>query len=215
MILSERDRSVYAAVREAARDGRRATVTKVSMETGVPRSSVAQVAKKLGYAGWTDMVMRLMQYFADAEQRGYIPNSVDVVVSALRKCRGGVVLVDAIGDAEICIDYVVLRLCELGFRAMPFGYGIVDEQMRSVSSGILVVINESGMSLLPACAKAASAGMRIAAITASHDTPISKISQVNVVIKNSKSLPENYQPNYFTAGVLAFMERVFSSLGRS
>lgn len=138
---------------------------------------------------------------------------MQLVASVLEGNGQRPVLVDAVGDAEIFIQYGLLRLCEAGFRAMPYGPGVVDAQVEN-GVGILIAVNESGMSLLPACLKAANSGYDIISITASHDAPILKLARVNVVIKNNKSTPRAYESNYFTAGVFAFMEHVFKRVSR-
>ncbi len=189
------------------------------------RSSVAHVAVKLGYKGWVDLTTQLVTYFKSFEHEDVVSESVEVVASILRSNRELPVLVDAIGDAEILIDYALFRLGEAGFIAMPYGGGLVDAvasraeslprrtegESESRAVGTLIVANESGMSLLPSCVKATSSGMDVVAITASHDTPISKVAKVNVVIKNNKSTPEAYEPNYFTAGALVFFEHVLAA----
>lgn len=264
-MLSEVERRVYAEVRAAARRGERATIAAVAGRTGIPRSSVARVAVTLGYRGWVDMTSQLVRYHTSLERHDAVAESVDVVAAVLQRARRRTILLDAIGDSEICLDYLLFRLCELGYCAMPYSPGVVEatvggsgrgedasgtaddagreapgkagcgEGMREVADGagrvaaaremtagaapsgcaqlrsVLLVINESGMSMVPACVKAAAAGMEIVAITASHDTPVSKLAQVNVVIKNNKSTPDAYEPNYFTAGVLVFMERVLAA----
>lgn len=263
-MLSEVERRVYAEVRAAARRGERATIAAVAGRTGIPRSSVARAAVTLGYRGWVDMTSQLVRYHASLERHDAVAESVDVVAAVLQRARRRTILLDAIGDSEICLDYLLFRLCELGYCAMPYSPGVVEATAggagrgkdasgaadaagreasgkagcgecarevvggaghvvaREVAAGaapsggaqsrsVLLVINESGMSMVPACVKAAAAGMEIVAITASHDTPVSKLAQVNVVIKNNKSTPDAYEPNYFTAGVLVFMERVLAA----
>lgn len=229
MMLQDNEKMVYAAVRRFAKQGERPTIAAIARETGIPRSSVARVADTLGYHGWVDFTTQLARYFSSFQQEDTLSDSVQLVASVLMANRGRPILLDAIGDAEIFTQIGLLRMCEAGFRAMPYGPGVVEafagrvEHMpddsleagdSSNAAGVLIVVNESGMSLLPTCLKAASAGFDIIAITASHDTPVSKLAKVNVVIKNNKSTPDAYEPNYFTAGVLAFMERVFSGFMR-
>ncbi len=213
-MLLDNERLVYAAVRRFAQRGERPTIAAISEETGVPRSSVAHVAETMGYRGWVDFTTQLVRYFASFQQEDTLGDSVKLVASVLEACSERPVLVDAIGDAEIFAQVGVLRLCEAGFNAMPYGPGVVEARASRSQAGALIVVNESGMSLLPTCLKAAGAGFDIIAITASHDTPVSKLAKVNVVIKNNKSTPDAYEPNYFTAGVFAFMERVFDRVAR-
>lgn len=214
MGLTENDRAVYTYVRDRAREGVRATVDATARATGVPRSSVAHVAKRLGYQGWADFTTRMVRYYARDDRDDAVERSVSLVETVLRRNRDEIVLVDAVGDAEICMMYVVLRLGELGLHAMPYGRGVADA-MASPRGGVLIVLNESGMALLPSCLHAAELGFEIVAITASHDTPISKLANVNVVIKNNKSNMDDYEPNYFTAGALAYLERVMAAYKRT
>lgn len=221
MSLNDQEKRVYALVRSAAQRGKRMTIGAVAEELGMARSSVAHVAVKLGYKGWVDLTTQLVTYFKSFEHEDVVSESVEVVASILRTNRELPVLVDAIGDAEVLIDYALFRLAEAGFIAMPYGSGVVDAVAASAGNvecngetmpiGTLIVVNESGMSLLPSCVKATSFGMDVVAITASHDTPVSKVAKVNVVIKNNKSTPEAYEPNYFTAGALVFFEHVLAA----
>lgn len=211
MNLSDNDRRVYAYVRERARTGERATISEAAQATGIPRSSVARVAAHFGYDGWTDFTSQLVRYHWASEPRGTLAQSVSMVNTMLRRHADDFVLVDAVGDAEICIDYMLLRLGELGFRAMPYGNGVVNTIAATGEQGMLLVLNESGMALLPSCLHAVDNGFEVIAITASHDTPVSKVANLNVVIKNNKSSVADYRPNYFTAGALSFLEHVMAS----
>lgn len=213
--LSGNDRVVYQLVREAARRGKRPTVSEIAHAAGMARSSVAHVARRLGYQGWVDFTSQLVRYFAKVGSLDIVNDSIQIVASELIAAQSCAILVDAIGDAEICVDQLIIRFCERGFRAAPYSPRVVDALINEGSNpGVLVVINESGMALLPSCLVAAKKGYKIIAVTGSHDTPISKLANINVVIKSNKSVIERYVPNYFTAGVFVFWERVLAFLGR-
>ena len=201
---------VYEYVRSRARLGKRPTVRETAEATGVARSTVARAAVSLGYASWSDFTEQLRHYHGSGESVGALAESVEMVVSVLKRHAGETVLIDSVGDVEICLEYMLIRLGELGISAMPYGRGVAD----AMGDGVLLVLNESGMALFPSCVHAAELGYEIIAITASHDTPISKLAGVNVVIKNNKSSNADYKPNYFTAGVLAYLERVLAEYAR-
>lgn len=213
MTLTENDARVYAHVRDMAKEGRRATIDGVSRSLGIARSSVARVAQHFGYRGWTDFVTQLVQYHQPDDRAGAVSDTVDVVAEALERGRSGLVLIDAVGDAEICVLYLILRLAELGFATAPYSRGMLDAPT-AAQGGVLLVFNESGMTLLPSCLNAAAYGFEVVAITASHDTPVSKVADVNVVIKNRKSTAAAYEPNYFTAGALVLLERAMARCAR-
>jgi len=213
MQLSERDREVYSAVRDAAKEGRRATLDEVAGLTGHARSTVAQVAKRLGYDGWADLTTKLLSHYRELPSSG---DAISECVSSVASMIGGpskkLLLVDAVGDAEICVEYVVSRFGARGFHAMPYGFAAAGLADWHQDAGTLIVINESGMALLPSCLQALEMGCKVVSITASHDTPVSKFSSVNVVIKNDKSDLPDYRPNFFTAGVLIFLEKVLAAV---
>ena len=209
MTLTENDTRVYVYVRDLAKRGERATIDEVSHSLGISRSSVARVSKHFGYRGWTDFVTQLVQYHQVDDRVGAVNDSVDVMADALERSRSGLVLIDAVGDAEICVQYLILRLSELGFTAASYSRGMLDVPT-AAQGGLLLVFNESGMTLLPSCLNAAAYGFEVVAITASHDTPVSKVADINMVIKNRKSTPATYEPNYCTAGALALLERAMA-----
>ena len=209
--MRERESRVYEYVRGQARQGRRPTVREVADATGIARSTVARTAVGLGYESWSDFTQQIWRYLGTGEAQGALSESIELVVSVLRRHAGETVLIDSVGDVEICLEYMLLRLGELGIPAMPYGHGVAD----AARSGVLLALNESGMALLPSCIHAAECGFEIVAITASHDTPISKLASVNVVIKNNKLTAVDYRPNYFTAGALAYLERVLSAYERA
>lgn len=209
MPLSENERRVYERTRAHARRGHHATIDEISRETGVARSSVARTAKSLGYHGWQDFVTQLVEYHCPEKQTGSVSRTVGEIAGLLEGNRGRLILIDAVGDAEICVNYMLLRLGELGFNAALYSVGIL-EGTGAETGGVLLVLNESGMTLLPSCLNALAYGFKVVAITASHDTPVSKVADVNVVIKNHKSTLEDYAANLFPAGALALLERVMA-----
>ena len=127
MALTDNEKRAYAMVRAAAKDGNRPTIDEVAKRVGMARSSVAHVAVKLGYHGWVDLTTQLVQYYESLlGKSGLVSESVEVVVSALRRNADKVLLIDAVGDAEICVDYALTRFGEMGLLAMPYGLGVAE-----------------------------------------------------------------------------------------
>lgn len=213
--MRERERKIFEYVRQAAINHRRATVDEVAKYTNIPRSSVAYSAKALGYNSWSDMTEKIFHYFeSHPGGTGALAEYVEAVADMLRRCKNKHILVDAVGDAEISVEYVLTRFSEIGYPAQPYSYAAAKHAQYNNSAGLLLVLNESGMTLLSSCLEALDAGFEVVAITASHDTPISKIAGVNVVIKNNKSDVWDYKPNYFTPAALVFIQKVMAVLER-
>lgn len=211
-MASSLDAKVYAIVRDAAMRGEHLSVSDVQNMTGLARSTVYRVAKRYGYEGWLDFTSSLERYFSKTNQEDAVMQGVTAIADAIIRNRELPILVDAVGDAEMCAAYLQYRLAEQGYMSFFYTLSIAQAWYREGGSGLVVVINESGMSLLPTCLGAAEYDFSTVAITASHDTPVSKVCDVNVVIKNNKSPLDAYEPNLFAAGTLALIERVLYRL---
>lgn len=214
------DEAILQAVRAAAGEHRRATVSEVAQQTGAARSTIHRAARKLGYKSWLDFTSSVVRSLEDLDGQDAVTTTVAAMAEALYRYRNLPILIEAVGDAEICAMFLVHRLAERGFTTLPYSEGVLALGGGVEGAGLLLAINESGMSLLPTCLTAASQGFEVVSITASHDTPVSKVSSMNVVIKNNKSTIAAYEPNYFAAGTLAFLAHVLrrisieESLGR-
>lgn len=206
--MSELDEAILQAVRDAACKHRRATVSEVSLRTGAARSTIHRTARKLGYGSWLDFTNSMVRSLAELVEQDAVTTTVAAMSEVFCRYRNLPILIEAVGDAEICGLFLLHRLAERGFTPLPYSEGILALGGGAEGAGLLLAINESGMSLLPICLTAASQGFEVASITASHDTPVSKVSSMNVVIKNNKSTIAAYEPNYFTAGTLAFLAHV-------
>lgn len=211
-MASNLDAKVYAIVRDAAMRGEHLSVSDVQNMTGLARSTIYRVAKRYGYEGWLDFTSSLERYFSKTNQDDAVMQGVTAIADAIIRNRERPILVDAVGDAEMCAAYLQYRLAEQGYTSFFYTLSIAQAWHREGGSGLVIVINESGMSLLPTCLGAAEYDFATVAITASHDTPVSKVCDVNVVIKNNKSSLDAYEPNLFAAGTLALIERVLYRL---
>ncbi len=214
MTLSAKQRQVYTAVRASVLEGTLPTVDSIALETGISRSTVSRTAVDAGYSDWREMVSALASYYSEKTPVSDVGRSAREVADIIEECGSAPILVDAVGDSEVLTGYIVIRLCENGCNATLYSPGYFDGMKGQLESGLLIVFNESGMSLLPSCLAATGRRYKVLSFTASHDSPVSKVSDINIVIKNKKSVVLHYEPNYFVAGSLALLERVFSLLGR-
>lgn len=205
---------VYAYVRAAVKDHHKPTIDEVAQALAMPRSTVSWCARKLGFSDWHHFIRALLRYFSTPQGASQLDHDVNMVAQALLDQGQSLVLIDAVGDSEIGVEYVLNRFAEAGVHAEPYSLAAVQLAQRTQQCGVLIAINESGMTLLSSCLEALDAGLSVIAITASHDTPISKLASINVVIKNNKSDIEHYKPNYFTPAVLIFLEKVRANLAQ-
>ena len=207
---------VYRLVRDHLKAGERPTISVVAQELGISTSTAHRAAKRYGYAGWSDMVGRLEQYYRRhrvKDQPDETPNGIDLLAEALVRHRGGRVLVQGTGDVEICQKLLIYHLGALEFASMPFTSQIArgcQEQAGSGDSGLALFFNESGLVLWQAVLECNRCGFETVAITASTHTPVARAANLAIAVKSNKSMRGSYEPNLFAAGSLALMERAIA-----
>lgn len=92
---------------------------------------------------------------------------------------------------------------------MPYKSRIID-QTQCTKPGMLIAINESGVVLLEQCLKARKLDYNIVSITSNQNSPLACNSHLTIELKNKKSTFYNYNPNFFTAHVIIFIEILFA-----
>lgn len=208
------DRAVYQAVRDHLRAGERPTIGLIAEELGLSTSAVYRAAKRFGYASWSDMVGQLRQYLKNTRRMVDTSedniNGIDLLAQALMRHRGGCVLLQGVGDAEICRRLLVYRLGALEFNVMPYTPQIARarlEQSGDGNSGLALIFNESGLACWQDALECVQCGFETVAITADAATPVARAANLAIAIKSTKSTPSAYEANYFAAGSLALVER--------
>jgi DNA-binding MurR/RpiR family transcriptional regulator len=214
MAATDQDHAIYRTARGLILRTGTATISQVADTVGASRSTVYRTAKRLGYSSWSDLVNQLRHYLPNPggamDQDAVLDKSVNLVVSALARNRDKTILFCAMGDATICGDYVTFRLGELGFNALKYSYEAARTHSVGDESGVAVIFNESGVSLWTSCITCARYGFETIAITADPNSPVAKAAHLSIAIKDTKTKPSAYEPNYFAAEVIAFMERVLA-----
>ena len=208
------DRAVYQAVRNHLRAGEKPTIGLIAEELGISSSAVYRAAKRYGYASWSDMVGQLGQYLKNnrrvVEHTGDDANGIDLLAQAFMRHRGGRVLLQGTGDADICRRLLVYRLCALEFTAMPYTPHIARAclaQSEDGNAGLALIFNESGLACWQDALECVQCGFETVAVTADANTPVARASNLAIAIKSNKSALSAYEPNYFAAGSLALVER--------
>ena len=208
------DRAVYQAVRNHLRAGEKPTIGLIAEELGISSSAVYRAAKRYGYASWSDMVGQLGQYLKNnrrvVEHTGDDANGIDLLAQAFMRHRGGRVLLQGTGDADICRRLLVYRLGALEFTAMPYTPQIARaclEQSEDGNAGLALIFHESGLACWQDALECVQCGFETVAVTADANTPVARASNLAIAIKSNKSALSAYEPNYFAAGSLALVER--------
>lgn len=213
------ERTIYEAMLHAVKAQEKPTVARIAQRAGVVPSSVIKVAKKLGYPGWSEMYYTLsstytdeitlsfddFDFLSDRDTDDYIKTLCEMLMRYHQDC----IFVSSIGDGEFAGEYLIHKLWERGFIAMPYYRRLLEVEDAQSKTGVVFIINESGIVLLNSCVEAKAKEYNIVSITSNRKSPLASNSHVTIELKNHKSTLQDYAPNFFTARVIVFLELLF------
>lgn len=213
------ERTIYEVMLKAVRAQEKPTVATIAQSAGVVPSSVIKVAKKLGYPGWSEMYYTLsstytdeislsfdnFDFLSDRDTDAYIETLCEMLIRYHDDC----ILVSSVGDGEFAGEYLIHKLWMRGFIAMPYYKRLLEVEDAQSKTGVVFVINESGIVLLNSCVEAKEKDYNIVSITSNRNSPLASNSHVTIELKNHKSSLQEYAPNFFTARVIVFIELLF------
>lgn len=217
--LTENDLITYDFIRDRIKAGKKVTIKLVSENLHISTSAVYRLAKRLGYASWSDFIVRMDHYFREKQPQNEsgsaaseLQASINLMAASLERHIDRPIIIASLGDADVCRDYLIFRLSELGFSAFPFSPELTEAHANPDMPGLALIINETGVALWSACHLCASLGYEVVSITAHQHSPVAKEANLSFAVKDNKSELLEYQPNYFAAGVIAFCERAIAQI---
>ena len=210
---------IYEEILESVKHNEKETVAQIAKKVDVAPSHVIKVAKKLGYSGLNDMWYSLTSIYTDSVsvsldnfnimQDHQLDVHIEILCEMLINYRESKIIVNSIGDSDYVGTYLLDKLWDRGFNAMPYKSKIID-QTQYAKPGMLIAINESGVVLLEQCLKARKLDYNIVSITSNQNSPLACNSHLTIELKNKKSTFYDYNPNFFTAYVIIFIEILFA-----
>ena len=203
MNFTETENRIYEEILKNVKQHKKKTVVQIAEKVDVAPSYVIKVAKKLGYSGLNEMWYSLSGIYTDS-----VSVSLDDF-DLMENYRNERIIVNSIGDSDYVGTYLLDKLWHRGFNAMPYKSQLLD-QARCLKPGMLIAINESGVVLLEQCLKARKHNYNIVSITSNRNSPLACNSHLTIELRNKKSNFYNYNPNFFTAYVLIFIEILFA-----
>lgn len=204
------DQLLYRIVRKEIKNNGSPTVQHIAEEAGVSRSTVYRFAHHLGYKSWQECIRNIAAFCTAPRDKAEI--DYEALASAIKELHGGVVLVDAIGDAEVCREHLIERLGGLGIITLSYDRTTCEQLAHRGIPGLAYVINESGFVLAGTCRTCKKCGYDVVAITADSNSLVARSADLCIIIGNKKSSIQDYEPNYFAAGALIVLERMAAHL---
>ena len=210
------EQNILNAARDVLADGHHASISEVAHAAGCAISSVHYLAKKLGYNGWSQMSHELRHgqtHITRFEHEADI--QLIEICKLLQAYKDKPLLIDAIGDGEVASSYLFYKLTCRGFIPVPFLMSALQSYCTNKRQGIVFVINESGIVLADDCKMAKKAGFSLISFTRALTSPVALASDFPIDIKDNKSsYRTDYEPNFFAAKVIAFIEILFAQYDR-
>ncbi len=219
MKLTNKEEKVMEVIYTSIKMKEKKSVASIAKEANVAPSLVIKVAKKLGYSGLMEMYYRLRSGVKEAisvnfnHPKAFQEENLDIYLyplcELLFKYKSDRIVVNSRGDAEYAQNYLLNRLWERGFNALPYRKDIVNNP-RHGKPGMMIVINERGVILLDSGILGKEKGYTLISITGNSLSPLALHSDLTIQIHSDKSTVVNYKSNLFVAHSIAFMEVLFA-----
>lgn len=220
MNFTEIEQKIYKEITKSIQQHQKKTVAQIASAAHAAPSHVIKVAKKLGYSGLNDMWYRLTSIDTDSftvslddfhlMENQQLDVHVQILCDMLINYKDTTIIINTIGDSDYVGTYLLEKLWQRGFHAMPYHKDLMELEADSGKPGMLIAINESGVVLLEQCLQARRQEYNIVSITSNRHSPLASNSHLTIELRNKKSQVYCYSPNFFTAYVIMLIELLFA-----
>ncbi len=217
--LTKTEERVLEVIRDNVSQKRKESVAIIAKKAQVAPSLVIKVAKKLGYSGINEMYYQMTSSYMDTisfdleEDSFYQEGEVNVYLrplcELLMNYKRKRIIVNSMGDAEFAENYLLRKLWERGFLAVPYHKDILLNESQ-VEPGMMIAINERGVVLLETSLRAKDENYNLISITGNAHSPLAMCSHLSIQVRGEKSFIEDYSSNFFVAHIITFIEILFS-----
>lgn len=220
--LTKSEQAIYDELMDAIKQKEKRKVSQIAEKVKVADSSVIKLTKRLGYSGWNEMYYALtcanndtmplsFDHFNFIETIG-INEKLDSICEMLLKYKDCGIVLQTVGDVEALEEYLLENFWKRGFTCFSYSQEVIKSLHAKKKEGVTFFICESGIVFLDLSVYAKEHEFHVISITSNEKSPLSSNSDISINLKNNKSKLSNYEPNYFTARVLIFLELMFVKL---
>lgn len=210
--FTPKEQLIYNHIKQVAKEEKKRTVAEIASEIGAAPSSIVKLAKKLGYSGWNEMYYSLKNVLTDEypvmidnfmpQEDEQLRKNIQKIAKIIMEYNDKDIMVVSIGDSHYLGRYLVRKLLERNYKAHIYEHVIRKDDR----DGLCIAINESGVALLNVCIQMQEKNYKVIAVTSHKESPLASQSDYSVEMRNHKSELLKYEPNYFAARVLIFLE---------
>lgn len=216
--FTAKEQLIYNHIKQIIKEEKKRPIAEIAREIDAAPSSIVKLAKKLGYSGWNEMYYSMKNILTDEypvmidsfmpENNEQLKNSICEIARIITKYKNQDIMVVSIGDSHYLGKFLVRKLLERNYKAHIYEHVM----RRDDRDGLCISINESGITLLNVCIEAQEKNYKVIAITSNRESPLASQSDFSVEMQNHKSELLEYEPNYFAARVLIFLEMVLAEM---
>lgn len=197
----------------------------IATECFVSTAYIMKFAKKIGYSGYSEMYYALLSkedtsVKVNFENFGKLTSSeineeIERVCDLLYKHRDAQMIVTSMGFCDHAATYFLHKLWTFGFYAMNT-YHIEAYEHEERKPGIVFAFSSSGTmgGIIGRCNYAKKKGYQVVTITSNQKSPLAMVADLSIEILCSKGKRNKYEPDFFSAKILVFLELVLSTYSK-
>jgi len=228
--LNEVETGVVTSIINHIENGeRKVNIAQIANENFVSTAFISKMCKRLGFAGYTDMVFQLVRQHDETMPRSaydleslidnYDPEKIDAFFSCLRRHSKQNCFVVGAGFADVTADYITHRMAICGFsvfnRVHFYDYVLFRDAngnpMKSnIESSFLIAISQSGETdlILNDVRRAKQNGFQIISFTKMENSTLAGLSDITFLVDSSRQTLISPVPNPFFGKVILAMEEL-------
>jgi len=228
--LNEVETGVITSIINHIENGeRKVNISQIANENFVSTAFISKMCKRLGFAGYTDMVFQLARQHDDTQPQSaydlqslidnYDQEKIGEFFTCLRQFSNRNCFVVGAGFADVTADYITHRMAICGFsvfnRVHFYDYVLFRDMggnpmQSNIEPSFLIAISQSGETdtVLNDVRRAKQNGFRIISFTKMEHSTLASLSDIAFVVDSSRQALISPVPNPFFGKVILAMEEL-------
>lgn len=220
IILTELEKNITNAIHGHILKKEKVSIDVIAKECFSSKSAIVKLAKKLGYSGYSEMYYILMSSSRTQRATGFshiveLSNdesrnaSIRLFCDLLYQFRNAKIHLDSIGLCDAARDYYLQKLLMFGFDVVS-SYHFAS--FHKNKPGLFCFLSYSGTraEIFDRVDAAINSGFQVLTLTGNKHSPLGTTADYTIEVAGERSIPANYQPNFFTANLIILLEMVLA-----
>ncbi len=218
--FTELEKTITNAIHGHIIKGEKVSIDLIAKECYVSKASIVKLAKKLGFSGYSEMYYILMsssrtQRATDFSHIINLTSDESMKASILLFCdllyeyHHAKIHLDSIGLCDAARDYYLQKLLMFGFDVVSSYHFTAFHKEKP---GIFCFLSYSGtrQEIFDRVNAAIQNDFKVLALTGNKNSPLGTTADYTIEVSGERSIPANYQPNFFTANLIILLEMVLA-----